>query len=98
MRIKKEKDKFDALNDTFKDSVNAAQSEELRARLAKIALAQVSLNEAKNTDEKLSEAVDIVKELSAPYRDELKELKLQTEYLYRVLSDRGEDVQAFGST
>jgi type III secretory pathway component EscU len=93
--MRPKKDKFEDLTPEFKDSVQVAKSEEIRSKLANLSLAQVSLKEAKSNDEKLKEAVEVKKELEAPYRDSLKQLRLQTEFLHFTLQDRGEDVQAF---
>ena len=81
--------KFKKLSPEFTDSVNGMNSMEIDSRILLITKEQQEVVEAKRNDQKLKEAKDLAKELSAPYLDCLKECKIKIEYLIVRLNEMG---------
>ncbi len=83
------KEKFAELPEEFKDAVAGMQEAQIRDRIAKVALDQAALMEAKDLDEDLAEKKEIANEAGAIYRDGTKMNKLKVEFCRQVLGDKG---------
>lgn len=83
------KDPFEDLDEDFKTTIEALNEEEVRKRIAQVALDQESLMVAKKADLDLEKAKEVAKEAGAIYRDGTKVNKLKISFARQVLSDRG---------
>lgn len=83
------KDPFEDLDPDFKESIEAMTREEIRNKIASIAIAQTELMKAKDSDQALQEAKETAKEAGAVYRDGTKMNKLRIAYASQVLDDKG---------
>lgn len=77
-------------NPEFVAEVAGLSTEEVNNRIAQLAKDVQSVNESKEADESLKALKDEVTQASAPYRESKKALGLKTQYLIKLLSDRGE--------
>jgi hypothetical protein len=96
-RGRPKKNKFDDLDTDFKDSVAGMSEEQIRAKLAEVALNQAALMAAKSEDEDLKEKKAIAKEAGAQYSEGTKMNRLRTEFCRQVLGDKGKDNGSFSS-
>jgi hypothetical protein len=85
----KKKDKWEDLDEEFKDAVAAMSKDDIRNRIATIAMAQVELMKAKEDDEDLFKCREAAKEAGAIYRDGTKMNKLRIAFAKQVLDDKG---------
>ncbi len=85
----KKKDKFLVLNEDFRDGVNGMTEAEIRDSIARIALDQAALMEAKDLDQDLADKKELAKEAGAVYREGTKANKLKVEFLRRKLGELG---------
>lgn len=76
-------------NPEFADACNSLSVEQLNARLAAIAKDAEAIEDAKESDAGLEEAKALVSELSAPYRDGKKAVRLKMRYLIYLLKEKG---------
>jgi len=76
----------------FMDSANGKNTEELRKEILKAEEAISEIEKAKAGDHKLNGAKDLVKELSAPYREGLNVANAKIKYLVFLIEGRGEAV------
>lgn len=83
------KDPFEDLDPEFKDALAAMSREEIRNKIASIAIAQSDLLKAKDSDEALQEAKEAAKEAGAIYREGTKMNKLRIAFATQVLQDKG---------
>lgn len=87
--MRKKKDKFEDLPPEFVDSVNSMSTEEIRDRVATIALQQAELMAARDLDEDLQMAKVTAREAGAVYREGTKMNKVKIEFCKHVLGARG---------
>lgn len=85
----KDKDKFEAKNPEFVAEVVGLSVEHLDARLAALAKESYNVDESKAQDEDYIEAKEKAKEFGAPYRDAKKMIKLKSDYISELVSDKG---------
>lgn len=83
------KDKYDALPEGFKESVEQSSTDEIRERIAKIAILDCNERALLKQDPDVQQAKDALKNLMEPYREDFKSYKLQIEFANRVLDDKG---------
>lgn len=74
----------------FAEEVAAATSDELNARLARLAKDVEIVNDEQENDDGLREARETASALGAPYRDSKKAVRLKSRYIIALLKDRGE--------
>lgn len=73
----------------FAGEVAGLSVQELNARLSELAKAREQNSDAKEEDEELENVRKVVSELSAPYRDAEKALKLKSRYLIKLIDEKG---------
>lgn len=86
---RQKKNKFEDLDADFKSNVESMNNEEIRNRVAQIALDTEDLLRAKKEDEDLKEKVTIAKEAGAVYRDGVKMNRIRIQYAQMILESRG---------
>lgn len=74
----------------FVSEVQGLTKEEIDARISGLAKSAVEVQHSRDSDEQLADAKALSKELSAPYLDALKAVRLKTTYLVNLLKDRGQ--------
>lgn len=89
MNKKKDKDKFEDLDQDFKNEINGKSPEEIKKVVAKVALDQNELMKAKKLDQDLQDKLELAKEAGAVYREGTKMNKLRIGYCSQVLEDKG---------
>ena len=88
-RGRPEKGRFDALDQDFKEALSAAPVDEIKKRVAEIALDLDRLLEAKKADQDLAEKLEAAKDAGAVYRDGTKMARLKIRYAQTLLEARG---------
>lgn len=73
----------------FTDQVDTLSVQELEKNIIRYANYREETELEKQKDPDLQRAKETVKELSAPYNDTLKALKLKMAYLYLLVGERG---------
>jgi len=73
----------------FTASVDGLSVDDLNQRLATYAKEDEAVDDAKEADEGLEEAKSRVTELSGPYRDAKKAIKLKMKYLVNLVKEKG---------
>ena len=76
----------------FMDSANGKTVEELRTEILKAEAFISEVEKLKASDHKLNGAKDLVKELSAPYREDLAVAGAKIKYAVHLIEGRGETV------
>jgi hypothetical protein len=90
-RGRKAKDPFEDLDSEFKDAVASMKDEEIKTRIAQVAMDQQALNEAKKNDEDLKQRQSAVKVAMEPYRAGNKGCQLRIKYARMILDARGKE-------
>lgn len=85
------KDPFAQLDEDFKASAQAMDEQQLRDTIAKVALDQSALQEAKEQDTDLSTKKEIAREAGAIYRDGNKQCSLKINFCREILGGKGKD-------
>lgn len=83
------KDKFDSLEDSFKDAVRQSSTDEIKKRISEVALLDVTERQVLKNDPDVQMAKDKLKNLMEPYRENFKAYKLQLEFFKQTLDDKG---------
>jgi hypothetical protein len=91
-RVKKDKDPYEGLNPEFKVAVEQGTDEEIRAKLAEVALDQQRLLDLQDKDTDYKQKKEALKIAGELYRDGKKQHKLKVKFAMRVLQSRGRDV------
>lgn len=86
---KKERDKFEALEQEFKDSVNSATEDEVRKVISTTALNHASLMASQIDDQDWQEAKARYQEANSVYSESNKVTKLKIVYCREILQARG---------
>lgn len=86
---RQKKNKFDDLDADFKSVVENMSDEDIRDRVAQIALDTEELLKAKEDDEDLKEKVQVAKEAGAVYREGVKMNRVRIQYAQMILDSRG---------
>ena len=73
----------------FVDEVVSLSVDDLNARLSRLAKDNEANEEAKEEDDELTEARELVTELSAPYREAKKFIRLRSKYIIQLLKEKG---------
>lgn len=76
-------------NPEFAAEVAGMSAEQLNARLAQLAKDAEAVSDAKEADEELEKAKALVSELSAPYRDAKKAIRLKSRYVISLIKEKG---------
>ena len=84
------KDPFSALPETFKDGCASAQTGELQERLAQTAKSEEQNQSAMKADVDLKAKVEQANVARQPYKETTKLNRLKTQYIIRILADRGD--------
>lgn len=80
---------FDKLDKEFKDAVDSMGKDEVKARVATVALAQSEMDEAEKDDQHLKEVKDAAAEAGKSYSEPKKINKLRIRYLRKRLGELG---------
>lgn len=83
------KDKFQDLDDDFKNSVAGMSEAAIRDKIAEVTLNQVEIEMAKKADQVLEAALEAAKIAGEGYKEAAKMNKLRVRFCRRVLSDQG---------
>jgi hypothetical protein len=83
------KDKFKDLNPEFKDAIAQSNPEEIKRRVADIAILKSVEEKWFENDPDLEQAKQAVEDIAGAYRDAIKEMKLKLEWCFQVLGDKG---------
>lgn len=89
------KDKFEDLDEDFKDSIAAMDEDAIRSTIAKVSLNQVEMMNAKAGDQDLIQKREAASEAGAVYREGTKMNKLRIEFCHQVLGDKAKDTGSF---
>jgi hypothetical protein len=73
----------------FPEVVDGLSLEDLEKRISTYAKEAENIEDAKEADEGLAAAKDQVAELSAPYKDAKKAIRLKIRYLIQLVKDKG---------
>lgn len=73
----------------FTDTVNSLSVSELNERIATYAKESEAVEKAKEEDEALEDAKGVVQELSAPYKDAKKAIRMKIRYMIALIQDQG---------
>jgi hypothetical protein len=76
----------------FKESADAAGVEDLKKIILTSEGNMFTINKAKDEDEKLNAAKEIIKDLSAPYKESLACQNCKIQYALFLLQGMGEDI------
>lgn len=85
----KKKDKFDDLASEFKDAVQQSSTDEIRARISRVAILDMAEKALFKADPAVAKARAALKDLTDPYRDNIKEYGLQLQFMKKTLEDKG---------
>jgi hypothetical protein len=96
-KISKKKNKFADVPEEFRDAVAGMNEAQIRDRIAKVALDQAALLEAKADDQDLAEKREQAKEAGAGYREGTKLNKLKIEFCRQVLGDKSKPTGEFSA-
>lgn len=88
-RGRKKKQPFEDLDQDFKDDVANMKDEDIRAKLAEVAINEHENREAKKQDQDLQQKHDAYSLAGEIYREGTKMNKLRTGYCYNILEARG---------
>lgn len=88
-RVAKDKDPFESIPEEFKDAVAGMSVDEIKQRIAQVALDQVELMKAKKEDQDLFEKKEAYKEAGALYREGTKLNKTKIEYCKMMIDSKG---------
>jgi hypothetical protein len=88
-KLAMKKDKWDDVPSEFKEALYSASDEEVKQKVAQIAIGQAELMIAKKQDQALEEAKEVYTAASAIYRDGTKANRLKIEFAHYVLESRG---------
>lgn len=86
---KKDKEPFSELPEEFREAVESMNVEEIKQRIAIVALDQVELMKAKKEDQDLFEKKEVYKEAGALYREGSKLNKSKIEYCKVMIDNKG---------
>jgi lantibiotic modifying enzyme len=89
---KEPKDPFSSLDPGFKDGLEGATVDQLKAKLAEVAKAEEANQSSKKADEELNRLKAQVKNASLGFAELSKRHRLQLKYLIRQLADKGDEV------
>jgi hypothetical protein len=79
----------DKLPEGFADGVQAAQTEELKSMVSRIALDLDKVEEDRKNNEGIKMAKEALAEVVGPYSDASKMLKRKIRFIAQVLEERG---------
>ena len=80
---------FEDLDQNFKDEVANLTDEQVKQKLAAIAIAEHENREAKKQDQDLESKHIIYRDAGEQYREATKNNRLRTEFCYDILASRG---------
>lgn len=89
MRGRPKKAAFSDLDQEFKDTVANMTDDEIRRKLAEVAIAEHENKEAKKADVDLQQKKEAYNVAGAQYREATAQNKLRTAYAYSILEARG---------
>lgn len=72
-------------------TVQGLSIQELDAQILRYTKYREEIKESKTKDEQLLKTQELLKELSAPYKDAVKATELKTQYLIMLLGEKGGD-------
>jgi hypothetical protein len=76
----------------FQEAVESMDIEEIKSKIYECQAHSYEIDKAKDADEKLQQAKELVKELSAPYSDAQKTETAKAKYCFFVLEGRGVNI------
>lgn len=76
----------------FTEVVDGLSIEQLEKRLSSYAKEGEAVETARENDEALQDAKDLVAELSGPYKDAKKAIRLKTKYIISLIEEKGGEV------
>lgn len=83
------KDPFADLPSEFKDAVSQMSDDDIKKRIAEVALASHEVLTAKAKDQDLKDKIGAAKLAGQTYRDDLKQCRLKIAYAHNILEARG---------
>lgn len=83
------KSPFSDLDDDFKDTVANMSDDEIKRKLAEIAINDHENTEAKKQDQDLESKKQVYSMACEPYKEAKKANRLRTSYCYSILESRG---------
>ncbi len=89
---KVDRDPYEHLPEEFKTAAESMNRDEIKKKVAEIALNHVELMKAKKDDGDLTEKRETYKEAGAIYREGAKQNKTKIEYLKTLLDSKGGSV------
>lgn len=88
-KMKMDKDPWEVVPEEFKDAVNGESVDDIKKRVAKVALDQCELMAVKKQDQDLAEKHEQFKEASMMYREGTKANKKKIEYCRMMIESKG---------
>ncbi len=82
--------KPDTVSEEFKNAIATMNSPELKERVVTLSRQEGEIIKARKDDLELTEVLERVKELKAPYAEALKKVKSERQYVHVVLEERGQ--------
>lgn len=89
------KDKFSELDVDFKNDIVNMGEDEIRKKIALIAMNQVELEKAMKEDDDLNEKKALAKMANEGYKEGTKHNKLRIRFCKQVLEDMGKEAGSF---
>ncbi len=90
-RPKSDKDPYENLDEDFKDAVASMKEEDIRKKIAEVALNQAAMDQAMENDLDLQEKKEQLKVCTEPYSEARKANKLKIKYCRQILENQGKD-------
>jgi uncharacterized small protein (DUF1192 family) len=91
MKVKKTlEEKIQKDNPEFAAEVAGLSVDELNKRLALLAKDAEAVSESKEADEELENTRALLTQLTAPYRDAQKSIRLKSRFVISLIKDKGE--------
>ncbi len=81
--------KQDLVSEEFKSVVVSMSDSELKEKVVNLSRNEGEILKAKKDDEELNETKDRLKEMTTPYAEALKKVKVERAYVHTILEERG---------
>ena len=88
-RPSNKKNEFENLDQDFKDTISNMNNEEIRKKIAEVALNEHENKLAQKKDEDLKRKIELVKCAKEPYTEATKMNRYRISYAHYILNSRG---------
>lgn len=88
-KLKTDKDPFELVPQEFQDAVKGMTPEQIKSRIAQVAMDQVELMRAKKEDQDLEEKKEIYKDAGLVYREGTKLNRVKIEFCKSIIDGMG---------